>query len=65
MLISTYKESPYPPRNGLSRALESRFLIPKNEAQRLHFRPIGPFSLDISNLISKILYFVKKRCFFY
>ena len=29
----TDKESAHPPGNGFSRALESRFLVPKNEAQ--------------------------------
>ena len=29
----TDKESAHPPRNGFSQALESRFLVPKNEAQ--------------------------------
>ena len=28
----TYKESAHPPGNGFSGALESRFLVPKNEA---------------------------------
>ena len=30
---NTYKESAHPPGNGFSQALESRFLVPKNEAQ--------------------------------
>ena len=41
---NTNKENPYPPGNGFSRALESRFLVPKNEAQCSHFHPMGPFS---------------------
>ena len=40
----TYKESPYPPGNGFSRALENRFLVPKNEAQCSYFRPMSSFS---------------------
>ena len=56
----TNKESLYPPRDGFSRALESQFLVPKNEAQCSHFRPMGPFSLDMGNFTSNILYFVKK-----
>ena len=60
------KVSSYPPENGFSRSLESRFLsVLKNDAQCSHFRPMGPFSLDIVNLISYIRYFVKKWRFFY
>ena len=55
-----YKESPYPPGKEFSRSLESRFMVPKNEAQCSHFRSMGPFSWDMSNFISNILYFVKK-----
>ena len=40
----THKESPYPPGNGISQALESRFLVPENEAECSYFRPMGPFS---------------------
>ena len=51
--FGSYKESPYPPGNGFSRALESRFLVPKIEAQCSHFRLMGALSLDVVNLISK------------
>ena len=44
----------------ISQALESRFLVPKNEAQCAKFHLIGPFSGDMGNLISNILYFIKK-----
>ena len=37
----TYKESAHPPGNEFSRALESRFLVPKNEAQCSYFHLIG------------------------
>ena len=30
---SANKESAHPPRNGFSQALESRYRVPKNEAQ--------------------------------
>ena len=41
---TTDKESAHPLGNGFSRALESRFLVPKNEAQCSYFHLIGPFS---------------------
>ena len=63
--LLTNKESPWPPGNGFSRALESRFLVPKNEAQYWYFRPMGPFSWDMGNLVSNIVYSVKKWCLFY
>ena len=40
---STNRRVNIPLGNGFSRSLESRFLIPKNEAQCSHFRPMGPF----------------------
>ena len=44
---NTNKQSPYPPGNGFSQALDNRFLIPKNEAQCSHFRSMGLLSWDI------------------
>ena len=61
----THKESPYPPGNGFSRALESLFLLPKNEAQCSQFHSMGPFSWDMGNLITNFLYIVKKWWLFY
>ena len=40
----TNKVSAHPPENGFWRALKSRFLVPKNEAQCSYFYLIGPFS---------------------
>ena len=65
ILPSADKESPYPLGNGFLRALESRFLVSKNEAQCSHFRPMGPFSWDMGNFVLNILCFVKKWCLFY
>ena len=52
----TYKESAHPLGNGFSRALESRFLVPKNEAQCSYFHLIRPFFeiWPISSQISSI-----------
>ena len=62
--FTTYKVSAHPPENGFSRALEIRFMVPKNETQCSFFHLIEPFSWDIGNFILNILYFVKKLCSF-
>ena len=38
----TKMESAYPQVNVFSWALECRFLVPKTEAQYLHFHPMDP-----------------------
>ena len=58
----TLKESVHPPGKRFSRALESRFVVPKNEAHGSYFHLTGPFSWDMGHLVSNILYFVKKWC---
>ena len=61
----SYKDSAHRPENRFSRALESRFLVPKNESQCSYFHLIGTFSWDMDNFISNILHFVKKWWPFY
>ena len=54
----TYKKSAHPPGNRFQRVFDFWYVEMKAHCSLFHL--IDPFSWNVGNLISKILYFVKK-----